>query len=130
MPSSDVEEAVKELILPWPPKALSPNARTHWRKKAPIAKSYKTACWALTNESGIVLPQTAGRLALWLDFYPPDKRHRDDDNMIASFKHGRDGVALALGIDDKRFRTFPYVQDKIGGFIKVSITELPENNET
>jgi crossover junction endodeoxyribonuclease RusA len=66
------------------------------------------------------------KLALWLDFYPPDRRHRDDDNMIASFKAGRDGLALALGIDDKRFRTFPYVQDKIGGYIKVRITQLPE----
>ena len=116
-----------ELILPWPPKALSPNARTHWRKKAPIAKAYKEACWALTKEAGIVLPESAGRLALWLDFYPPDRRARDDDNMIASFKHGRDGVALALGIDDKRFRCLPYVRDdKIGGYIKVRITDMPE----
>lgn len=117
------------VILPWPPRALSPNSRTHWRKKAPIAKAYKEACWALTKEAGIVLPESAGRLALWLDFYPPDRRARDDDNMIASFKHGRDGVALALGIDDKRFRTFPYVQDKIGGYIKLRITDMPEVSE-
>lgn len=117
---------MQEITLPWPPRALSPNSRTHWRKKAPIAKAYKQACWAITIKSGLTLPQTAGKLALWIDFYPPDRRHRDDDNMIASFKHGRDGVALALGIDDKRFRTFPYVQDKIGGFIKVRITDMPE----
>lgn len=113
------------LILPWPPRALSPNARAHWRKKAPIAKAYKEACWALTKEAKIVLPDSP-KLALWLDFYPPDRRHRDDDNLIASFKHGRDGVALALGIDDKRFRCFPYVQEQIGGYIKVRITEVPQ----
>lgn len=113
------------LTLPWPPRALSPNARTHWRKKAPIAKAYKEACWALTKEAGIVLPESEGRLALWLDFYPPDRRARDDDNMIASFKSGRDGLALALGIDDKRFRTFPFVRDQIGGYIKVRITDMP-----
>lgn len=112
------------VILPWPPKGLSPNARTHWRAKAPIAKAYKRACWALTMEAGVVVPDSP-KLALWLDFYPPDRRHRDDDNLVASFKHGRDGVALALGIDDKRFRTFSYVQDKIGGFVRVRITELP-----
>jgi crossover junction endodeoxyribonuclease RusA len=117
------------ITLPWPPRALSPNARTHWRKKAPIAKAYKQACWTLTKESKIALPESAGRLALWLDFYPPDHRARDDDNMIASFKSGRDGIALALGIDDKRFRTFPYVQDKIGGYIKVRITDMPEVSE-
>jgi crossover junction endodeoxyribonuclease RusA len=114
------------LILPWPPRALSPNARTHWRKKAPIAKAYKEACWALTLESGLVAPED-GKIALWLDFYPPDRRARDDDNMIASFKHGRDGVALALGIDDKRFRCFPFVRDEIGGYIKLRITDMPEH---
>ncbi len=114
-----------EVVLPWPPKGLSPNFRLHWRKKSPIAKAYKQECWALTVQAALVLPQSP-KLALWLDFYPPDRRHRDDDNMIASFKHGRDGVALALGIDDKRFRTFPYVQDQIGGYIKVRITDMPE----
>lgn len=114
-----------EVILPWPPRALSPNARTHWRAKAPIAKSYKQACWALTLNAGMVAPDTP-KLALWLDFYPPDRRHRDDDNLVAAFKSGRDGVAQALGIDDKRFRCFPMVHDKIGGYVRVRITDLPE----
>ena len=118
------------VILPWPPRALSPNSRTHWRKKAPIAKAYKQACWALTKEAGIVLPESAGRLALWLDFVPPDRRARDDDNLIASFKAGRDGLALARGIDDKRFRCFPYLRDdQIGGFVRVRITTLPVEAE-
>lgn len=39
-----------------------------------------------------------------IDFYPPDRRIRDDDNLIASFKSGRDGLALAWGIDDHRIR--------------------------
>jgi crossover junction endodeoxyribonuclease RusA len=114
-----------ELTLPWPPKALSPNARTHWRAKSPITKAYKQACWALCKESGMVAPDSP-RIALWLDFYPPDRRARDDDNMIASFKAGRDGLALALGIDDKRFVLRLFVQDKIGGFIKVRLTGFPE----
>lgn len=66
-----------------------------------------------------------GRLHLWLDFYPPDRRHRDDDNLVASFKAGRDGVALALGIDDRRFICHPMVMDEIGGYIKVRITAPP-----
>ena len=113
------------LTLPWPPKELSPNARTHWRIKAPITKAYKTACWALALESGIKAPATEGRLHLWITFYPPDRRHRDDDNMIASFKAGRDGLALALGIDDKRFVTHPFVSEQIGGMVKVRITAGP-----
>ena len=121
---------MNEVILPWPPRALSPNQRTHWKKKAPISAAYKQACWALTKESKIVLPESAGRLALWLDFVPPDRRARDDDNLIASFKAGRDGLALALGIDDKRFRCFPYLRDdQIGGFVRVRITTLPVEAE-
>jgi crossover junction endodeoxyribonuclease RusA len=114
-----------ELILPWPPKELSPNARVHWREKAKLTKAYKTACWALTKESGITAPDTTGRLHLWIDFYQPDRRHRDDDNMIASFKAGRDGLALALAVDDRRFVCHPYVKDQIGGMVKIRITAGP-----
>jgi len=67
------------------------------------------------------------RIALWLDFFPPDRRARDDDNIIASFKAGRDGLALALGIDDKRFVLRPFVQDKVGGIIKVRLSTYPES---
>jgi crossover junction endodeoxyribonuclease RusA len=113
-----------ELTLPWMPKALSPNARTHWRKKAPITKAYKQACWALCKQAGMVAPDSP-KIALWLDFYPPDRRHRDDDNMVASFKAGRDGIAQALGIDDKRFVMRPFVQDAVGGFVKVRLSNYP-----
>lgn len=68
------------------------------------------------------------RIGLWVDFYPPDRRHRDDDNLIASFKAGRDGIALALGIDDKRFRCYPYVKNQIGGMVKVRLTSMPEED--
>lgn len=30
---------MKELILPWPSKDLSPNGRAHWARKAAAAKS-------------------------------------------------------------------------------------------
>ncbi|AOF95685.1 hypothetical protein [Sphingobium sp. RAC03] len=46
--------------------------------------------------------------------------------MIASFKHGRDGVALAVKVDDKRFRTVPIFHDEIvpGGEIIVTLEPL------
>ena len=127
-----------EVTLPWPPKGLSPNARLHWAAKAKQAKAYRMACFALCIEAGLKAPEPknevleilglkagVGRLHLWIDFYPPDRRHRDDDNMIAAFKSGRDGIADALGIDDKRFVCHPYVQDQVGGYVKVRITSGP-----
>lgn len=113
------------VTLPWMPKGLSPNDRMHWSKKAPITKAYKEACWALCKEVNLQAPET-GRIHLWIDFYPPDKRHRDDDNLVASFKAGRDGIALALGIDDKKFICHPFVSDQVGGMVKVRITAGPE----
>lgn len=115
-----------KIVLPWPPKVLSPNARVHWSAKSKGAKVYRAACFALCKAAKITAPAHEGRLHLWLEFFPPDRRHRDDDNMIASFKSGRDGIADALGIDDKRFVTHPMVMDEIGGMVKFSITASPE----
>ncbi len=119
------------ITLPWPPKELSPNARLHWSKKSKAAATYKQACYMLAIQAGAKagIPWD-GDIHLWIDFYPPDRRQRDDDNMIAAFKSGRDGLAQAFGVNDKRFRTHPYVKDKIGGMVKVRFTKGPEISKT
>ncbi len=116
---------MSKITLPWPPKQLSPNAREHWSVKAKYAKAYRMTCFALCIEAKLQKPETAGRLHLWVDFFPPDRRGRDDDNMVAAFKAGRDGIADALGIDDKRFICHPFVSDEIGGMVKISVTSGP-----
>lgn len=45
----------------------------------------------------------APELAVCLVFVPPDRRHRDLDNCIASIKAGLDGLADVLGVDDSRW---------------------------
>lgn len=117
-----------KVTLPWPPKDLSPNARVHWAVKSKAAKAYRAACYALCKEAKLQKPETEGRLHLWIDFYPPDRRHRDDDNMIAAFKNGRDGVADALRVDDKRFICHPFVSNEIGGMVKISVTGGPNDH--
>ena len=114
-----------EVTLPWPPKQLNPNFRGHWAAKSKQAKAYRVACFTLALEAGLRGVDWEGDIHLWIDFYPPDRRHRDDDNMISAFKSGRDGLADALGVNDKRFRTHPYVNDQIGGMVKVRITQGP-----
>jgi crossover junction endodeoxyribonuclease RusA len=110
-----------QVILPWPPKELSPNKRIHWAQKSKIAKQYRHACHMLTKQSGIAVDWD-GDIHMAITFYPPDRRRRDDDNAIASFKAGRDGMADALGVDDKRFRTHPWIADEIGGYVKITIS--------
>lgn len=115
-----------ELILPWPPAACSPNARVHWTKKSKAAKAYRAACHLLAKQARITAP--AGEALLMLEFVPPDRRRRDDDNLLAMFKAGRDGLADALGIDDNVFATQIRVSKETikGGAVRVRIEALKE----
>lgn len=106
------------VICPFPPPELNPNARGHWSRRSKAARAYRRECWALTLEAlgrapgdgearfiAAPSPFAAGPIRLHLDFFPPDRRQRDDDNAIASFKAGRDGIAAALKVNDRRFVT-------------------------
>lgn len=120
---------MKELILPWPHKDLSPNGRVHWARKAKAAKRARSDAACLAFHAGwreTVFPQL--RIHLHVTFYPPTKLIPDDDNMLARFKPYRDGIADALGIDDKRFISHPLVSTEVrkGGQVVVRITGGPE----
>ena len=111
-----------QVTLPWPPKELNPNQKLHWAKKNSVAKKYKAACEWACKEAKITAPETEGRIYVWIDFYPPDRRRRDEDNAIAAIKHGLDGVAQAIGVDDSRFRLLSKFHDQIGGMVKIRLT--------
>jgi crossover junction endodeoxyribonuclease RusA len=92
--------------LPWPAKELSPNARGHWAKQARFKKGARElahwkalGAWPGNRGLGVFDDQ----LQITVTFCPPDKRRRDLDNAIASFKASQDGIADALGIDDSKW---------------------------
>ena len=121
---------MKELVLPWPSSAMSPNARGHWSQRRKAAEYGRLTGRVLALQAGWqegakTLPD--GRWHLWVDFYPPTRRLPDDDNMLARFKAYRDGIAEALGVDDSRFISHPYVKDepRKGGEVRVRITGGP-----
>ncbi|MGH8095950.1 MULTISPECIES: hypothetical protein [Stenotrophomonas] len=60
-------------------------------------------------------------------FHPPTRMRPDDDNMLARSKPYRDGIADALGIDDKRFMSHPLVSNEVRkrGQVVVRITGGP-----
>ena len=125
MNESDTRIERAALVLPWPSKDLSPNARVHWSKKSGASAKARNDARLATIAAGWhkhILPE--GRLHLWVRFYPPTKRLPDDDNMLARFKPWRDGIADALKIDDKRFVSHPFISDKPvkGGEVRVRIT--------
>ena len=114
---------MNEVVFPWPPKALNPNTRAHWRVKAKQAKALRHACFTLAREAKVTA-EWEDDIHLFIDFYPPDKRARDEDNMLSAFKAGFDGLADALKVNDKRFRLHPYFQDAVGGYVKIRIAQL------
>lgn len=117
--------------LPWPPRECHPNSRARWAKKAKAVKAYREACaWEMRAQTTPGFREAliqCERICLWLKFFPPDRRHRDDDNILASFKAGRDGLADALGIDDRRFQSLPFIADERRkyGQVEVRFSEGP-----
>lgn len=110
----------QQIMLPWPSRALSPNARGHWAQRSRAAKAYRHQCFLFAKKAGLVAP--AGRILLQLEFLPPTARRRDDDNLLASFKAGRDGLADALGIDDSLFVSQVQIGEvHRGGAVRVTL---------
>ena len=110
-----------EVTLPWPPKELSPNSRPHHMALARHKKKYKEACFWVAKQQG-VQPMQAESLNVQMTFFRPAKHHYDADNLVAAMKSGLDGLALALGVDDRIFRLGPpVIADQIGGTVKVRI---------
>lgn len=101
--------AVSLLIeLPFPSKVLWPNGRGHWRVVAKAKKAHKQWAWIATKV--VLPPRDAADIAngstvrLIYTVYPKDGNQPDEDNCVAAMKAYQDGVALALGVDDKTFR--------------------------
>jgi len=115
------------VTLPYPDRRLSPNARTHWAvlakvKKLARADANTLATIAIPLKDKRAIAATEGRIPIEIRFYPPDGRHRDDDNAVGSFKAARDGLADALGVDDRRFLpTYRFMDPEKPGRVEVVI---------
>ena len=90
------------ITLPWPARALHPNARVHHMVKAKWAgKARRDAHWTATAAG--LRPSGADSVAVAITFFPPDNRRRDLDGMLGALKSSLDGIADALGVDDSRW---------------------------
>lgn len=108
------------IVLPWPPSQLNPNRSKHWSLVAPFKKKYRAACgWQAVAQGAKKLQ--AERLTVHLTFYPPDRRPRDADNMLASMKSGLDGLADVLGVDDSKWTLTFEVSPDLGGMVRVEV---------
>lgn len=107
----------------YPSPKLSPNARGHWSKSAPAKKSYRHECATECRRQGV--GKLSGPIHATITFHPPDKRRRDLDNMLSSFKSGIDGIVDAIGVDDSEWTiTISKGEPVKGGRVVVGIVEI------
>lgn len=122
-----------ELVLPWPDRALHPNARVHWAKKSSVTKAARGAAKLKAIEAGWQnlakrLP-SEGRLYVHIDGYPRIRRNRDRDGLQASLKAALDGIAEAMDVNDTRFFPITDVRDELRppfGEVRIRITTSME----
>jgi crossover junction endodeoxyribonuclease RusA len=93
-------------------KLLSLNDRFHWRERHRRTQVLKEATWARVLEEKIPRME---RVRIAVEYQPPDRRHRDADNPVASVKGCVDGIVAAKVIkDDESPRYVSYVKCFIG----------------
>jgi Holliday junction resolvase RusA-like endonuclease len=81
------------IVLPLPPRELSPNARPHWAVKARAVRCYREAAYLSALASRPGRPLQAAKVTAC--FFFRDRRRRDRDNLLASLKPAFDGIADA-----------------------------------
>ena len=94
-----------KLELSYPDMALMPNRKNgrHWGATKGAKDAAFNEAFYRTKMVATGIKFNNDSIALTITFTQKDKRIRDLDNLLAASKPYIDGVALALGINDKQF---------------------------
>ena len=92
--------------LPFPPASLFPNRKNgkHWTTVKDVKALAREGATDATKRASGAFSDDGKDIPLSIVFVAPDARHRDLDNCLAAAKPQIDGIADALGVNDKRFR--------------------------
>ena len=103
------------ISMEFPPACLFPNRRngSHWTTTKIAKEVARIRAVEATKQATQREFDGVGTIPLSIVFVAPDGRHRDLDNCLAAAKAQLDGMADALGVNDKRFR--PILLDYIRG---------------
>ena len=119
----------KIITLPWPSSKLTPHAKGHWRPKADATKFARSLARiaALEAPRVSVIPDAV----IFVEYWP--KAFRGDvHNMHGRMKAYIDGIADAMGCDDKGFRVdFPPVwagRDPVGQVVFRVMNPIGDDN--
>jgi crossover junction endodeoxyribonuclease RusA len=115
--------------LPFPAKILWPNGRGHWAEKARAVKSARKAAWAAALAAGVKSLPASDGYAIAVTVYPKTQNAIDADNAVASLKATLDGIADALGVDDRTFDTpsISFGEPIKGGLLSLTLTVSPHS---
>lgn len=110
------------ITLPWPPKPLWPNRKPHWAAKAKaMLETHTTAADATViaawdqGQSAETIDLTRDEIPLDVTFHPSANRVYDKDGAISACKGYFDGIAEAMGVDDRHFAATPHRGAKLPG---------------
>lgn len=109
------------IVLPFPPASLSGHAKGHWRSKSgPTAKHRE---WArLATKAAAPTVPAAGDIQVCIRFVPPDRRG-DRTNYPNRMKPYLDGIADALGVNDRRFLpSYQFAEPEKPGRVEVTVS--------
>lgn len=116
--------------LPAGLKVLSLNQRSHWAEKNRRGAELKKAAWAMAISRRV---PHLDRISVIVEYQPPDRRHRDADNVgPPSGKYAIDGLVAAKIIpDDESPRYVADIRYRLGpicpkGRLVLHITEVPQ----
>ncbi|MGA0540710.1 hypothetical protein [Neotabrizicola sp. VNH66] len=111
------------ITFPWPPAALTPHAKGGRWGKVRATKRYRNDAFLLARAARIPRCPTA---RLVFTFHPP-RRAGDPHNVPGRCKALIDGIADAMGCDDKHFRcAWPetFADPVRGGAVVVQVEAL------
>lgn len=92
---------LKVITLPWPDKTLHSNSRAHHMAKHRATKSARNHAWAVAMEAPAI--NCDPNATIFVEYYPQTFRG-DIHNVPSSLKAYIDGIADAMGCDDKGFK--------------------------
>ena len=113
------------LVLPLPPKVLSPNARCPWAVKSKAVKLYRFGARVVAMSEWDSARDPLAECDILCVFHFKDRRKRDRDNLLASMKSAFDGIADAgIVANDSSFRHQVEIGDPCAEpHVEITITE-------
>jgi len=118
------EGGIIAVELDWPDKRLSPNSRVCWAAKLSPKEKARDDAFEKVRQLCASFNAEPPYQAV-VTFRPPDKRHRDLDNLYSSCKPKQDGICRALGIDDSQIRRVVLEWGEVVKGGKVTVTIQP-----